>query len=145
MSAAELSLIHIYSPTQGTECCAVVELMHTLEVLLGTGDFGDEVGDILEKMAFNALPATLTRDVMAHQYDQQVNQIRVSVDRRGWYNNDDTANIYGLEPHFGCCTANMHQGWPKYAASLWYATRDEGLAAVSYAPCTCLLYTSRCV
>lgn len=124
------------SPTQGTECCAVVELMHTLETLLGTGDFGDEVGDILEKMAFNALPATLTKDLMAHQYDQQVNQVRVSVDRRAWYNNDDTANLYGLEPHFGCCTANMHQGWPKYAASLWYATRDGGLAAVSYAPCT---------
>jgi len=28
----------------------------------------------------------------------------------------------------------MHQGWPKLAASLWMATPDGGLAAVTYAP-----------
>ena len=30
----------------------------------------------------------------------------------------------------------MHQAWPKYAASLWYATRDEGFYCMSFAPCT---------
>src|SRR5207244_2459493 len=40
----------------------------------------------------------------------------------------------GLEPNFGCCTANMHQGWPKFAANLWMATPDQGLAAVAYGP-----------
>jgi hypothetical protein len=39
-----------------------------------------------------------------------------------------------MEPNFGCCTANMHQGWPKLVQSLWLATRDGGLAAVLYAP-----------
>ena len=28
----------------------------------------------------------------------------------------------------------MHQGWPKFAAHLWMATPDGGLAAVAYAP-----------
>ena len=124
------------SPVQGTETCAVVELMHTVETLLTTGIRPDGLGDILEKLAFNALPASMSPDMMLHQYDQQADQVKCSVGKHSWYNNGDDANLFGLEPNFGCCTANLHQGWPKYAASLWYATPDEGFAAVSYAPCT---------
>ena len=29
----------------------------------------------------------------------------------------------------------MHQGWPKFAASLWMVDGEGGLAAVAYAPC----------
>ena len=124
------------SPTQGTELCAVVELMHTLETLIGAGDFGSDIPDILEKLAYNALPAAFDPEMKAHQYDQQANQVRVSNEPHGWYNNSDDANVYGLEPNFGCCTANYHQGWPKFVASLWYASADDGLSAISYAPCT---------
>jgi hypothetical protein len=49
-------------------------------------------------------------------------------------NNGPDSNIFGLEPNFGCCTANMHQGWPKFAAHLWMRSADGGLAAVAYAP-----------
>ena len=28
----------------------------------------------------------------------------------------------------------MHQGWPKFTQSLWYATPDGGLAVTAYAP-----------
>ena len=123
------------SPTQGTELCAVVETMFSLETLAwALGDLG--MGDKLEKLAFNALPATIKADMTSHQYLQQVNQVRASDEPRRWYNNANNSNTFGLEPNFGCCTANMHQGWPKYAANLWMATRDDGLAALSYAPCT---------
>jgi hypothetical protein len=54
--------------------------------------------------------------------------------RRQWVSNGPESNLFGLEPNFGCCTANMHQGWPKLAQSLWMATPDGGLAAVAYAP-----------
>ncbi|MDL2206112.1 glycoside hydrolase family 127 protein [Eubacteriales bacterium OttesenSCG-928-N13] len=125
------------SPTQGSELCTVVEMMYTLETLIGLGDeFGNDLPDILEKLAFNALPATNSADMMLHQYDQQANQVKVSNEPRPWYNNNDDANLFGLEPNFGCCTANLHQGWPKFVSSLWYATSDEGLAAISYAPCS---------
>ena len=124
------------SPTQGTETCTVVELMYTLETLIGLGDFNPEYADILEKVAYNALPAAFTTDMSCHQYDQQVNQVKVSNEPRKWYNNGDDSNVYGFSPNFGCCTANYHQGWPKFAASLWYATNDGGLQAISYAPCT---------
>jgi len=125
------------NPNQGTETCAVVELMYSLETLLGLGDFGDEIADALEKVAYNALPAAFTPDMKDHQYDQQVNQVKVSEEPRKWYNNGDGASMFGFMPNGGrCCTSNYHQGWPKFTASLWYATNDDGLSAVSYAPCT---------
>ncbi len=87
-------------------------------------------------LAFNALPGTFKPDMTAHPYDQQANQVvcKVSPDRVYTSNGPD-ANIYGLEPNFGCCTANQHQGWPKFASHLWMKTPDGGVAAVAYAPC----------
>ncbi|HEV2581770.1 MAG TPA: beta-L-arabinofuranosidase domain-containing protein [Ktedonobacteraceae bacterium] len=122
-------------PSQGTELCAVVEYMFTLEHLVRV--FGDGYyADLLERVAFNALPATISEDWHSHQYDQQVNQVACTLARRNWTANGDESNLFGLEPNYGCCTANMHQGWPKFAAHLWMATDDGGLAAVSYAPCS---------
>ncbi|WP_284236754.1 beta-L-arabinofuranosidase domain-containing protein [Paenibacillus glycanilyticus] len=121
------------SPSQGVELCAVVEYMFTLEQL--TRIFGDgKFADVLEKVAFNVLPATISADWTSHQYDQQVNQIVCNVAPRAW-SNGPYANVFGLEPNFGCCTANMHQGWPKFVSHLWMKDKEGGLAAVSYAPC----------
>jgi hypothetical protein len=122
------------NPVQGTELCAVVELMYSLEVLLSV--FGDPAfGDRLERVAYNALPATFTPDMWAHQYDQQVNQVQCTLNPdHMWTTNGPESNVYGLEPNYGCCTSNMHQGWPKLAAHLWMETRDGGLAAVAYGP-----------
>ena len=121
------------NPSQGTELCAVVEGMFSIEHMLAI--LGDAaLADRLEKIAYNALPGTFTGDMWAHQYDQQPNQVLCSVHRRQWTTNGEESNLFGLEPNYGCCTANMHQGWPKYAASLWMATPDDGLAAVLYAP-----------
>ncbi|MEW5976975.1 MAG: beta-L-arabinofuranosidase domain-containing protein [Acidobacteriota bacterium] len=121
-------------PSQGTELCAVVEGMFSLEQLIAI--LGDATyGERLERIAFNALPATFKPDMWAHQYDQQVNQVMCSVlPNRNWTTNGPDANIFGLEPHFGCCTSNMHQGWPKFTSHLWMATPEGGLVAVAYAP-----------
>ena len=122
-------------PSQGTELCAVVEYMFSLEVLLAV--LGDPLlADRLERIAFNALPATFSPDMWAHQYDQQANQVLCKVaEDRIYTTNGPDSNIFGLQPHYGCCTANLSQGWPKFAAHLWMATPDGGLAAVAYAPC----------
>lgn len=121
-------------PYQGTELCAVVELMYSLEALI-TILGAPTVCDRLELLAFNALPATLAPDHWSHQYDQQVNQVvcRVAEDRVYTTNGPD-ANIFGLEPHFGCCTANLHQGWPKFTTHL-VMRHESGLAVTAYAPC----------
>jgi len=121
------------SPTRGTELCAIVESMFSLENLVEV--LGDAaLADRLEMLAYNGQPGTCTPDYWAHQYDQQANQVLCTVAKRQWASNGDTANLYGLEPNFGCCTSNMHQGWPKLVAHLWMATHDQGLAAVAYGP-----------
>jgi len=124
------------SPVQGTELCAVVEYMYSLEQLLSV--MGDPAfGDRLEKITFNALPATFSPDMWLHQYDQQVNQVECSIlAGRTWNTNGGDANLFGLEPNFGCCTADLSQGWPKFAAHLVMRSADNGLAVVAYSPCT---------
>ena len=126
------------NPVQGTELCAVVEYMFSLEQLL-TIHADPAIGDRLEKIAFNALPATFGPDMWTHQYDQQVNQVQATDNTEHmWTTNGNASNTFGLEPNFGCCTSNMHQGWPKFAASLLMKTNDDGIAVVAYAPCHAL-------
>ena len=121
------------NPSQGTELCTVVETMFSLEVALAA--FGDApIADRIEKIAYNALPATLTADMWAHQYDQQSNQVQCSLNTKPWTTNSAESNLFGLEPNFGCCTANYHQGWPKLVANMWMRTPDDGLAAVIHGP-----------
>jgi hypothetical protein len=121
------------NPSQGTELCAVVEAMFSLELdLAALGD--PALGDRLEKIAYNALPGGQSADLWEHEYDQQPNQVLCSLGRRDWGTNGPESNLFGLEPNYGCCTANLHQGWPKFAASLWMASADDGLALAAYGP-----------
>ncbi|WP_109486488.1 beta-L-arabinofuranosidase domain-containing protein [Occallatibacter savannae] len=127
-------------PSQGSELCTVVEYMFSLERALAiTGDAA--FGDRLERLAFNALPGTLTDDMWAHQYNQEPNQVECSLHHKPWVSDGPESNLFGLEPNFGCCTANFHQGWPKFAASLFLLSGDpnsdqhDGIVAAAYAPC----------
>jgi len=118
------------------ETCQVVELMFTLEQLVRITDDG-EYGDRLESVGYNLLAAANDPRMLAHQYHQQANQVLVSFANRDWISSGPGANVFGLDPHFGCCTANLHQGWPKFVRSLWMV--DEGNnahTAVAYAPCS---------
>ncbi len=103
-------------PTRGTELCAVVEQMYSYEEIFAhTGD--NKWAERLEILAFNALPATLTEDMWTHQYVQMVNQIacQKTMIMAPFSTNGPEAHTFGLEPNFGCCTANFNQGWPKFA------------------------------
>ncbi|MBE6635597.1 MAG: hypothetical protein E7617_05295 [Ruminococcaceae bacterium] len=119
------------SPVQGTELCAVVEQMYSYELLYAeTGDA--KWAERLEVLAFNALPATISDDMWAHQYLQMSNQIacRKLPGRPHFGSNNSEAHIFGLEPNFGCCTANFNQGWPKLALSAFMYSGDTVLSAV---------------
>ncbi len=105
-------------PARGTELCSIVEQMFSYEHLFAvTGD--NKWADRLEVLAFNALPATLSEDMWAHQYVQMVNQIACqrTIIPAPFSTNGPEAHLFGLEPNFGCCTANFNQGWPKFAVS----------------------------
>ncbi|MBC9912004.1 beta-L-arabinofuranosidase domain-containing protein [Chitinophaga varians] len=127
--------LHGNAPTQGTELCAIVESMFSLEEIIGiTGDV--RYMDALERMTFNALPAQTTDDYNNKQYFQIANQVQV---KKGVFNfslpfERGMNNVYGLRSGYTCCTSNMHQGWTKFASHLWYGAPDHGLAALSYSP-----------
>lgn len=127
-------LLHGTNPTQGSELCTTVELMFSLENLLRiTGDVG--YADHLEKVAYNAMPAQIKDDFTARQYFQMPNQIVITRRNRNFITpHDGTDLCYGILTGYPCCTTNMHQGWPKYVQNLWYASADNGLAAILYAP-----------
>ena len=124
------------SPVQGSELCSVVEAMYSYEWLLSiTGN--SFWADKLEMLAYNALPAAISPDMWTHQYDQMTNQPQCSIIPEGkvhFRTNNGEAHLFGLEPHFGCCTANFSQGWPKLALSVFSKSAD-GIAIGAIAPC----------
>lgn len=130
-------MLHSGNPTQGSELCTAVEMMFSLEKMIeitGRTDWADW----LERVAFNALPTQATDSYDARQYYQQCNQIEISLNpgRNFMTSYNGTDQCYGILCGYPCCTCNMHQGWPKFTKHLWYASDDNGLAAMVYAPCS---------
>lgn len=119
---------------RGTELCSVVELMYSCEILYAIT--GNPIwAERLEKLAFNALPATISDDMWTHQYVQQVNQISCTrfPGKSFFGTNNSEAHMFGLEPHYGCCTSNHGQGWPKLVMSIFQKSQD-GIEAVMMLP-----------
>ncbi len=123
------------SPIQGTELCGVVEAMYSYEHLISlTGD--SRWGDLLERLTFNALPATISPDMWTHQYDQLTNQVQCNRLPDGivhFQTNGPESHVFGLEPTYGCCTSNFNQAYPKFALSTWMGSED-GFACISIVP-----------
>jgi len=120
------------NPSRGTELCALVEYMYSLEVLsslLGEAAYADR----LESLCYNNLPAAFTADMEALQCVQQANQVLCSIDERAWTSGDD-ANIFGTGLDHPCCAADFSQGWPKFVAHAWMGLPGGGLAAVALGP-----------
>jgi len=125
--------IHGNDPTQGSELCSAVEMMFSFESILPiTGDVF--YADYLEKIAYNVIPTQSTDDYMRKQYFQQVNQVLITDETRNFFNDSNAHLVFGTTTGYPCCLTNMHQGWPKFIQNLWYATADNGLAALVYGP-----------
>eukprot|EP00912_Choanoflagellata_sp_UC4_P001321 UC4_evm1s812 len=111
------------TPSRGTETCSVVETMFSLRTSFEiTGNI--RLMDRLERIAFNALPAALWPDITANVYHHKSNQLECG----GQY-------AFNL---FFCCTANVHQGWPKFVFSSVY-TKEETIVISGFAPTRSIL------
>lgn len=121
------------SPIQGAELCSIVELMYSYEILfLVTGNI--KWLDRLETLAYNSLPAAISPDMWTHQYDQMINQVAsFPMSKQPFRTNGNEAHLFGLEPNFGCCTANFGQGFPKLALST-FMKNEKGIASCALAP-----------
>ncbi|KAF8153213.1 hypothetical protein B0H34DRAFT_800441 [Crassisporium funariophilum] len=110
---------------RGTELCLVVETMFSgsfLYQVIGDPKFADRV----ERITYNALPATLTGDMWSRQYLQQQNQIASKNMNPNPFPNDGAySNVFGLEPNYPCCTVNHPQGWPKFISNAFLTTPDQ--------------------
>jgi DUF1680 family protein len=125
--------LHGNDPTQGSELCSAVEMMFCFEnVIPITGDV--YYADYLEKIAYNVLPTQSTDDYLRKQYFQQANQVLVTDVERNFFDDNNGRLVFGTTSGYPCCLTNMHQGWPKFVQNLWYASADNGIAALVYGP-----------
>ncbi|KAF7340226.1 hypothetical protein MVEN_01941300 [Mycena venus] len=110
---------------RGTELCLVVETMFSgsfLYQVIGDPKFPDRV----ERIAYNALPGTLTGNMWSRQYLQQQNQIAAkNMSTNPFANDGPYSNVFGLEPNYPCCTVNHPQGWPKFITNAFVTTPDN--------------------
>lgn len=144
-------------PNRGTETCAVVEAMASLEYAFET--LGDPaLMDRVERLAFNAMPGALTADMWTHVYVQQANSVfagntkpgrsaaphthgggcacrsGASVSPNTPSGEDMGANFFGVS-HFPCCITNFAQGWPKFAMHTILSELDgSGFVIASLVP-----------
>ncbi|KAJ9468493.1 hypothetical protein DIPPA_27539 [Diplonema papillatum] len=126
------------NPSRGIELCGVVEAMFSYSYMYSV--FGNlAFADRTELIAYNALPATWASptggDMWAHQYLQAVNEINaIYAEEHVWGTDGPYSEQYGLQPNYGCCTANFNQGWPKFAHHLFFTGNDGSLIVGMYAP-----------
>ena len=124
------------SSTEGTELCATAE--HILSAQVAYEALGDAcIGDDLETVAYNTLPATLSPDGRGMRYYCILNQPACINEALKFHNN--ATNYFSIVPGpysgFGCCRSNFHFAWPKFTESMWMK-REGGLAATAYGDCT---------
>ena len=113
---------------RGTETCDVAAYMWSQNLLLSISGQG-QLADRIERVFFNAAPATVARDFKTHVYFQSPNRM---ADR----SLPEAIMFSYLQKRVPlCCTATLNRFLPNYVINMWMATRDNGLAAMCYGPC----------
>lgn len=119
------------NPARGVSAISACELAASLEALLSC-PLEERMSDQLEEILYNAIPTAFCKDGRGVQSIQQANQVKLSAADR-FPLSDDTAGLFGLKDAQALCA--LLAAWPRFAQHQWMLSRDEGLFAVSYAPC----------
>lgn len=127
------------TPSHGTELCAVVESMFSLNVMheyQGDPSFAERA----EKIAYNALPGTWSSDMWNHQYLQMPNSYQATDEPSHiWLADGPDATTFGVAPNYPCCAANGPQGWPRFVPRMLKTTNDNGIAVSLLGPVTAVI------
>ncbi|MDR2751249.1 MAG: glycoside hydrolase family 127 protein, partial [Clostridiales bacterium] len=121
------------SSTVGTETCAVVEALRSAEIserILGEAWIGDRI----ELLAYNSLPAATPPDQTGNTYFTLQNSVASTVGSYRFGNDHGDSDTFGAPAGFDCCFANHHMGWAKFVQTMWMSTSDDGLALTAYGP-----------
>ncbi len=121
-----------------TETCDVTAMLHTASWLYRIQG-GGEWGDRMESAFFNAAPAPVARDFKTLSYYQSPNRLRSdSLPVAPPSNPGPDGNRFHrlAAPDVLCCVGAVNRIIPSYIIHMWMATRDNGLAATLYGPCT---------
>ncbi len=125
-------------PFRKTETCDVTSMLMSsawLYRVQGHGDWGDR----MERAFFNAGAAPVARDFQTMCYYQSPNRLRSdslpAAQPHSPGANGILFNRLGC-PQVLCCVGAVNRIIPNYIIHLWMATRDNGLAATLYGPCT---------
>lgn len=121
------------SKSRGTDVEAAVEMMESLiEIIQSTGDF--ECCDLLERIAFNMIPAACFDDCSAVQDMVLINQVEASEKR----NRDDSDEIYCnayLTKKLSRGSVAALSAFPIFMQAVCMQKEDE-LNFMTYAPCS---------
>jgi hypothetical protein len=121
------------STVEGVELCAIAEKMLSAATVLRI--LGDPtIGDDLELLAFNALPAAISKPFRQHVYYSLANNISATRGLVGYEIDYDDGRTPAPRSGCPCCCYNLHMAWPKLVQNAWAATPSGGLAALIYVP-----------
>ena len=119
-------------PSRGVQAVTACEMAASLEAMLSCPG-GEHSADLLETLLYNAVDAAYAPDGRSVQPVQQANQTLLSRELRFPFMPDD-ANLFTCADADALCA--LLAAWPRFAQHQWMLTRDGGLCAISYAPCT---------
>lgn len=118
-------------PSRGVSALSLAELAASLEAMLSC-PAGEHGADQLETVMYNGIAAAFAEGGLGVQPIQQANQAAVTREARFPLSAED-ANLFSLAD--GDSLTALLAAWPRFAQHQWMLSRDDGLFAVSYAPC----------
>jgi hypothetical protein len=116
------------------ETCDLTDHTWALAALLqATGDA--RYADRIERVIFNALPGSITKDFRALQYFSCPNQVVVtSTSNHNLFMRGLNWMSYRPDHEVQCCPGNVHRAMPNYISKMWLRSPDGGIVAALYGP-----------